>query len=75
VIDSYVARDRDLRAYELSPEDWTAIRLVTRWLKAFRSATTQMSATKYTTLKLYFKAYRSQSKNLFVSFLPTAGVA
>jgi hypothetical protein len=50
VIDSYVARNRDLRAHELTAKEWEAIRLVTGWLKSFRSATTQMSTTKRSTL-------------------------
>ncbi|KAF9012070.1 hypothetical protein BDQ17DRAFT_1189887, partial [Cyathus striatus] len=32
--------------YELSTVDWEAINLVAKWLKKFRSATTQMSMTK-----------------------------
>jgi hypothetical protein len=58
VIDSYVARDRDLRSYELSDDDWNSIRLVTNWLKSFRSATHQMSATKDTTLSLTQAIFR-----------------
>jgi sulfur relay (sulfurtransferase) DsrC/TusE family protein len=49
-IDDFVAKTRDIRQYELSQEDWDAIKLVTQWLKAFRSATTQMSITKHSTL-------------------------
>lgn len=45
-----MARNRDLRPYELSEHDWSAIQLVTSWLKAFRSATTQMSMSKHPTL-------------------------
>ncbi|HEV7737915.1 MAG TPA: hypothetical protein VGO47_11160, partial [Chlamydiales bacterium] len=48
-IDTYVAKYKDLRPYELTAEDWTTIELATSWMKAFRSATTQMSATKHTT--------------------------
>jgi hypothetical protein len=58
VIDDYVARDRDLRSYELTDDDWVAIRLVTNWLKSFRSATTQMSATKHATLSLTQAIFR-----------------
>ncbi|KIJ35069.1 hypothetical protein M422DRAFT_181341 [Sphaerobolus stellatus SS14] len=49
-IDSYVAKQKDLRQYELSSEEWDAIILVTDWLRAFRDATTEMSATKHSTL-------------------------
>ncbi|KIJ41802.1 hypothetical protein M422DRAFT_171816, partial [Sphaerobolus stellatus SS14] len=48
-IDSFVAKNKDIRQYELAANDWDAIALATGWLKAFRSATTQMSATKHTT--------------------------
>ena len=48
-IDSFVAKHKDIRPYELTADDWCAIELATGWLKAFRSATTQMSATKHTT--------------------------
>jgi hypothetical protein len=43
---SYVAKDESLRAHELSTADWTALKLVSKWLMAFRDATTQMSTTK-----------------------------
>ena len=46
VVDDFVAKNRELRKYELQDEDWGAIELVAQWLKAFRSATTQMSTTK-----------------------------
>jgi hypothetical protein len=58
VIDRYVAQDRDLRTAELLPAEWDAIRLVTKWLKAFRSATTQMSATKHSTLSFTHAIFR-----------------
>jgi hypothetical protein len=46
VIDNFVAKNRELHSYELSNEDWTAITLVTKWLKSFRSVTTQMLTMK-----------------------------
>jgi hypothetical protein len=46
VLDDFVAKSRELRKYELQDEDWEAIALVAQWLKAFQSATTQMSTTK-----------------------------
>ena len=46
VIDNFVAKNKELHTFKLSPTDWDAITLVTKWLKSFRSATTQMSATK-----------------------------
>src|SRR6202789_2155210 len=46
VLDDFVAKNRELRKYELQDEDWEAIALVAQWLKSFCSATTQMSTTK-----------------------------
>lgn len=48
-IESYVAKSIELRQYELSGNEWEAIMLITHWLRAFRDATTQMSATKHST--------------------------
>ena len=45
-INTYIYRHEDLVQYRLTEEDWKAIEMVTHWLKSFRSATTQMSATK-----------------------------
>jgi hypothetical protein len=45
-IDSFVSRNKDLHALELSNANWDSIKLVASWLKSFRSATTEMSATK-----------------------------
>jgi len=47
VIDDFVAKNKDLRKYEMHLDDWNAISLVVHWLKAFGSATTQMSAMKW----------------------------
>lgn len=47
VIDDFVAKNKDLQKYELQDEDWDAIILIAHWLKAFWSATTQMSTTKW----------------------------
>ena len=45
-INTFVGLNRDLRDFELSDDEWTAIRLVTGWLRKFHDATTQMSKTK-----------------------------
>jgi hypothetical protein len=45
-INTFIYRHEDLIQYRLTEEDWRAIEMVTRWLKSFRSATTQMSATR-----------------------------
>lgn len=47
-IDDFVGWNRDLQALELDADDWSAISQVASWLKAFRSATTEMSWDKRT---------------------------
>lgn len=63
-IDNFVAKSRDLRPFEMSWEDWDAIKLVTGWLKSFRSATTQMSATKHSTLSSTHAIFRGLQESL-----------
>ncbi|KAJ6568100.1 hypothetical protein DFH09DRAFT_848764, partial [Mycena vulgaris] len=43
---TYVAKDEELRAHELSAADWDALKTVADWLMVYRHATTGMSATK-----------------------------
>jgi len=50
VIDDFIAKTKDLQKFELTKEDWSAIQLVCHWLKAFCSATTQLSTTKWSML-------------------------
>lgn len=64
VIDDFVAKTRDLRHYELTPEDWSAIQLVSHWLKAFHSATTQMSTTKRSMLSSTQAIFRGLQESL-----------
>ncbi|KAF8799840.1 hypothetical protein BYT27DRAFT_7227677 [Phlegmacium glaucopus] len=45
-IDDFIGRNHDLCALELETADWEAISQVANWLKAFCSATTEMSKTK-----------------------------
>ena len=45
-IEDYVAKNKELRRYELSADDWSVISTVTSWLLIFRKATNSMSATK-----------------------------
>jgi hypothetical protein len=74
VIDTYVARYRDLRDYELSDDDWEGITLVAGWLKSFRSATTQMSATRHPTLSsthAIFRGLQEQIKEIITNLPPT----
>jgi hypothetical protein len=63
-IDSFVAKTRDLRAFELTASDWESIILITGWLKAFRSATTQMSTTKRATLSFTHAIFRGLQESV-----------
>ena len=45
-INTFVGLNKDLRDFELSDDEWTAIHLVTGWLAKFHDTTTQMSKTK-----------------------------
>ncbi|KAI9461527.1 ribonuclease H-like domain-containing protein [Russula earlei] len=45
-INTYIYQHEDLIQHHLTKQDWRAIKMVTRWLKSFQSATTQMLATK-----------------------------
>ena len=57
-IDDFVGRNRDLRALELDSDDWDAVSQVAKWLKAFRSATTEMSKTKEPMLSTVHAIFR-----------------
>jgi hypothetical protein len=55
-------------AFELSNMDWESIKLVTSWLKSFRAATTEMSATKVpilSTTHAIFRGLQDDIKTLF----------
>ena len=64
VIDNFVAKNRELRSLELSTADWDAIALVTKWLKSFRSATTQMSTTKCSMLSSTHAIFRGLQEDI-----------
>jgi hypothetical protein len=57
-IDSFVSRNKDLHTLALSNTDWESIKLVASWLKSFRSATTEMSATKVPMLSTTHAIFR-----------------
>ncbi|KAG1717615.1 hypothetical protein EDB19DRAFT_1652921 [Suillus lakei] len=63
-IDDFVAKTRDLRPYELSDANWAGIELVTKWLKAFHSATTQMSTTKRPMLSTAHAIFRGLQESI-----------
>ena len=64
VINDFVAKTKDLRKFELMLEDWSTIELVCRWLKAFHSATTQMSTTKRSMLSSTQAIFRGLQESL-----------
>jgi hypothetical protein len=59
-----VTRNRDLHVYELSEDDWASIKLVSSWLKSFRSATTQMSATNVPMLSTTHAIFRGLQEDI-----------
>jgi len=63
-IDSFVSRNKDLHAFEVSNTDWESIKLVTSWLKSFRLATTEMSATKVPMLSTTHAIFRGLQDDL-----------
>lgn len=64
IIDDFVAKNKDLRKFEMHADDWDAIALVAQWLKSFRSATTQMSTTKRPMLSSAHAIYRGLQESL-----------
>jgi hypothetical protein len=64
VIDNFVAKNKDLRKFEMHADDWDAIALVAQWLKSFRSATTQMSTTKWPMLSSTHAIYHGLQESL-----------
>ncbi|KAJ7080040.1 hypothetical protein C8R44DRAFT_653881, partial [Mycena epipterygia] len=61
---SYVCKDSELREHELTSSEWDALTLVTSWLKAFRSATTQMSATEQPMLSTTHAIFRGLQQHI-----------
>jgi hypothetical protein len=58
-IDSFVSRNKDLHALELTNADWESITLVASWLKLFRSTTTEMSTTKSPMVSITHAIFRA----------------
>ena len=57
--------DTDLWPHLLSNDEWDVIDLVTTWLKSFRSATTQMSATRTPMLSTTYVVFRGLQEELW----------
>lgn len=63
-VNSFVHLHTDLWPQLLSDEEWHTIDLVTTWLKSFRSATAQMSATKTPMLSTTHAIFRGLQEEL-----------
>ncbi|KAJ7588247.1 hypothetical protein C8J56DRAFT_785909, partial [Mycena floridula] len=63
-IDMFCRRHDDLYEYRLGFHDWESIQLVMTWLKSFRSATTQMSATQTPMLSSTHAIFRGLQDDL-----------
>ncbi|KAJ7587750.1 hypothetical protein C8J56DRAFT_759539, partial [Mycena floridula] len=63
-IDMFCRRHDELYYYHLSYHNWESIKLVMDWLKSFRSATTQMSATKTPMLSSTHAIFRGVQDDL-----------
>ena len=73
-INSYVTRNKEVHAFELSNANWESIKMVTSWLKSFRVATTEMSATKtpmLSTTHAIFRGLQDDIKNILRSLPDT----
>jgi hypothetical protein len=67
-------KDNELREHELNADEWHALELVITWLKFFRSAMTQMPATKQHLLSathIIFRGLQQQLKSI-ISGLPAS---
>jgi hypothetical protein len=64
VIYLFVAKTPEFRSYEITMEDWETIKMVCEWLRHFRDATTQMSATKQCTISSTHAVFRGLQDSL-----------
>ncbi|KAF8817295.1 hypothetical protein BYT27DRAFT_7075193, partial [Phlegmacium glaucopus] len=74
-IDTFMGSNCDLRGLELDLAEWEAITLVSNWLKAFCSATTEMSTTKkpmLSTVHAIFRGLEDHVKNILETLPDTA---
>ncbi|KAF8222280.1 hypothetical protein L208DRAFT_1524605, partial [Tricholoma matsutake] len=73
-IDNFVGRHCDLCALELAEDEWVVVAQVADWLKAFRSATTQMSTSKQPMLSTMHAIFRGLQEHIHQIYrnLPTS---
>jgi len=75
IVDSFAHVHRDLWQCSLSNEEWEVIELVAKWLKSFRAATTQMSATRtpmLSTMHAVFRGLQDDIRNILRDLPDTA---
>ncbi|KZS86969.1 hypothetical protein SISNIDRAFT_395671, partial [Sistotremastrum niveocremeum HHB9708] len=63
-IDAYIYKNKDMRAFDLSEDEWDALERVAFWLRCFREATTMMSTTKDSQLGNTHTVYRGLQDHL-----------
>ncbi|KAJ7577347.1 hypothetical protein C8J56DRAFT_798608, partial [Mycena floridula] len=63
-INNFTVRHKELNHLLLDDEDWESLVMVTRWLKAFRTATTEMSSTKTPMLSTTHAVFRGLQSHL-----------
>ncbi|KAJ8495678.1 hypothetical protein ONZ45_g12768 [Pleurotus djamor] len=64
VLNDFVAKNRDLRSYELSDSQWNAIEIVAKWLNYFHAASIQMSSTSAPMLSTTLAMFRGLQEHL-----------
>ncbi|KAJ3533021.1 hypothetical protein NMY22_g7505 [Coprinellus aureogranulatus] len=70
----FTAKNLELRKFELSDSDWTAIEMVCKWLECFQAATREMSATRtpmLSTTIAIFRGLQQQIKEAIRSLPPS----
>ncbi|KAJ3508846.1 hypothetical protein NMY22_g16486 [Coprinellus aureogranulatus] len=70
----FTAKNLELRKFELSDSDWTAIETVCKWLECFQAATREMSSTRtpmLSTTIAIFRGLQQQIKEAIRSLPPS----
>ncbi|KAJ8515596.1 hypothetical protein ONZ45_g6994 [Pleurotus djamor] len=64
VLNDFLWKNRDLRAYKLSDKQWDAIEVVNKWLDSFHVASVQMSSTLAPMLSTTLAMFRGLQEDL-----------
>jgi hypothetical protein len=67
-IEQFIGCNRDLRYLDLCDDEWLAIHQVAEWLKAFRTATTQMSTSKTSMLSTTHAIFRGLQEHIQLTY-------